>query len=182
MESLIAGDLRLEPLTVAHADDMFDVLADPSIYTYLDHGPPPSRVHVRDVYARLEARRSPDGAQHWLNWVIREPSGALVGTVQATLVTKQRAWVAYVLASRYRGLGYGRTATRAMLDHLVAWYGIVECLATVEAANARSIALVEALGFHRATSARADEHAITASEMLFILTPLPAVLRINPIR
>lgn len=174
MEPLVAGGLRLEPLTVGHANEMFDVLVDPRIYDYLDFGPPPSREHVHDVYARLEKRRSPDGRQRWRNWVIRAPSGAAIGTVQATLVSPRTAWVARVLASRDRGQGHARAATRAMIDHLVARHGIVECVATVEAAHARSIALLEALGFRLASPGRAAEHDLGASERLFVLDgPMP---------
>lgn len=173
MEPLVAGDLRLEPLTVAHADEMFDVLADPRIYRYLDDGPPPSREHLQAVYTRLEARFSPDGTQRWLNWIVRASSGAPLGVVQATLVAPRTAWVAYVLASRYWGQGHARSATRAMIDHLVARHGIAECLATVEDENARSIALLEALGFRPAKAVERAEHDLTATERLCVLACAP---------
>ncbi len=174
MQGLIAGVLRLEPLTVDHASEMFDVLSDPGLYDYLDYGPPPSREHVRDVYARLETRRSPDGLQRWLNWVIRTSSGRLIGYVQATLLPSNRAWIAYLLASAHQRSGHARVATRAMIEHLRLRYRIEDCLAIVEAAHERSIALLEALAFRRGTAPEAAEHELTASERLYVLRgPMP---------
>ena len=85
---------------------MFEVLADPLIYHYLDHPPPLSLGHLRQTYARQETRRSPDRSQLWLNWVIRQCDGPLIGYVQATVVDPPTAWIAYVLASEYWGHGY----------------------------------------------------------------------------
>src|SRR5664279_3530467 len=124
MQTLAAGQLVLEPLTVAHAAAMFEVLADAEIYRYLDHPPPPSLEHLRNVYAKLETRGSPDGSQVWLNWVIRLPGQPPVGYVQATVIAPGSAWVGYVLSSRQWGRGYAHTATRAMVEHLATAYGV----------------------------------------------------------
>src|SRR5258706_7258042 len=70
MNSVARGDLRLLPQVAAHADEMFVVLSDPMIYQY-ENEPPPSIEWLRDRFARLEARRSPDGRHQWLNWVIQ---------------------------------------------------------------------------------------------------------------
>ena len=61
MQTITVAKLVLEPLTVADADTMFGVLSDPQIYRYLDYGPPPSVEHLREVYTKLESRKSPDG-------------------------------------------------------------------------------------------------------------------------
>ena len=48
----------------------------------------------------LESRRSPDGSEEWLNWVVREKeSNAAVGTLQAT-IAGDRAFVAWVIATQ----------------------------------------------------------------------------------
>ena len=70
MQTLHTERPRLEPLRRAHAPAMFPLLQDPTIYTHLDHGPPPSLEHLEGVYTRLEARRSPDGREQWLNWIV----------------------------------------------------------------------------------------------------------------
>ena len=168
MKTLSAPGLTLEPLSLAHADAMFPVLAEPKLYEYLDYPPPPSVEHVRNVYTRLERRLSPEGDQKWLNWVLRLNNGELIGFVQATVAAPDRAWVAYLLSSRHWGCGYARSSTAAMINHLKAVYRCTEFLATVEVANKRSAALLEALSFHLATASELEPHELTASERLYI--------------
>ena len=84
MQTITAADLVLEPLTVAHAPEMFEVLCDPLTHQYIDHPPPSSVDHLRAVYKQLETRKSPDGRQLWLNWVVRLPGQPAMGYVQAT--------------------------------------------------------------------------------------------------
>jgi ribosomal-protein-alanine N-acetyltransferase len=170
METLTTARLVLEPLAVADADAMFDVLADPALYRYLDYPPPPSREHVRGVYARLAERRSPDGSQHWLNWIARTQDDAPIGFVQATVLPDRSAWIAYLVASAYQGRGYATEAVHAMLDHLVADYGVECFVATVEAEHLRSIGLLRRLGFRQARGGELDGHELTASELLFVRT------------
>ena len=100
MRVIEAGTLTLEPQTVAHAGDMFAVLSDPAIYEY-ENEPPPSLEWLRDRFARLESRYSPDRQEQWLNWVIRLPTPELVGYVQATVRANGCADIAYVLSSAY---------------------------------------------------------------------------------
>ncbi len=140
--------LILEPLTVAHADAMFDVLSDPTIYEYLDYGPPPSREHLQGVYLRLSQGQSPDGQEGWFNWIVTHPQRGPMGVVQATVLAPHRtAWVAYVLAQAHRGQGFAREATAAMVDHLINVHGIVTLLAMIEDANQPSRRLLLGLGF-----------------------------------
>jgi ribosomal-protein-alanine N-acetyltransferase len=165
MQTLHTERLRLEPLRRAHAPAMFPLLQDPTIYTHLDHGPPPSLEHLEGVYTRLEARRSPDGREQWLNWIVfravdsAQPVQPL-GVVQATVLSGGRAWVAYELAAAHRGRGFAREAVQAMLADLAASFGVQRYQATVEAGNERSIHLLRRLGFHEA----APEGITTLSE------------------
>jgi ribosomal-protein-alanine N-acetyltransferase len=168
MQSLDAAPLVLVPLTQAHAPALFEVLVDPQIYRHLDERPPTSVEALQGRYRRLEARRSPDGAQHWLNWAVSLPGQAPMGYVQATVVAPDRAWVAYVLGSRYWGRGYASLAMQAVLEHLANRYRVVSCMAVVEAANARSIRLLERLGFGLASAAEAAAQGLTASERLYL--------------
>jgi RimJ/RimL family protein N-acetyltransferase len=76
--------LTLEPQVAAHAETMFALLQDPAIYAY-ENTPPASLESLRQRFCRLESRRSADGQERWLNWVLRLPTGALAGFVQATV-------------------------------------------------------------------------------------------------
>jgi ribosomal-protein-alanine N-acetyltransferase len=168
VQTLTTSDLVLEPLTVAHAEAMFELLADPQIYRYLDHPPPPSVDHLRSVYAQLEARQSPDGSERWLNWVVRPHGGSPVGVVQATVGLADRAWVAFVFGSPHWGRGHAHQATQAMIEHLAAAYQVTRCMATVEADNERSVRLLGRLGFRPATPDEAASHHLTATERLYL--------------
>ena len=115
MNVIEAPAFTLEPQTVAHADEMFEVLGDPAIYEY-ENEPPQSLEWLRERFAKLETRLSADGTEHWLNWVIRLPTGELAGYVQATVRPGGRAEIAYVLSSRYWGCGLARRAVEAMIS------------------------------------------------------------------
>lgn len=168
MQTLSTAELTLEPLGTNHAEAMFELLSDVEIYRYLDYPPPSSIQHLRGVYARLEARRSPDGSEDWLNWVIRPVGRPLVGYVQATVSSNRRAYVAYIRASKYWGFGYAQKATHAMLEHLASAYRVDRCLASVEAGNQRSIRLLERLGFHAAAAHELQGHVLSTTERLFV--------------
>lgn len=168
VKTISASQLSLEPLTVAHAEAMFGILSEPQIYKYLDYGPPPSVEHLRSVYSKLESRQSPDGKQQWLNWVVRFNGGSLLGYVQATVAAPEVVWVAYVFGTKHWGHGYASAATAAMIEHLEAEYGSNTFLATVEADNERSIALLKRLSFLPASPAEVQDHELTISERLFV--------------
>ena len=100
MRTVLTPRLCLEPQIAAHADEMFAVLSDPAIYEF-ENAPPASVEWLRQRFTRLETRRSADGSEHWLNWVVRLPSSGLVGYVQATVSAGGNAAIAYELASRF---------------------------------------------------------------------------------
>jgi RimJ/RimL family protein N-acetyltransferase len=168
MQTLHTASLTLEPLTVAHADEMYGVLAEARLYEHLDYGPPPSLEHVRSVYARQAPGRSPDGRQLWLNWLLRLNGAGLIGYVQATVTPAADAWVAYVLASAHWGQGHASAASAAMIEHLRQAHGCRRCLASVELANHRSVAVLKRLGFHQAEGAELKGHELSPTELLFI--------------
>jgi len=146
MRPLAIDELRLEPLEARHAEEMYEVLRDPALYLHLDSPPPPSAEHLRKLYGRLESRKSDDGADHWLNWVVRHGRAA-TGFVQATVTPRHDAWIAFVFARAHHGRGFAFRATRAMMDCLTRDYGVERFVATVEADNGPSIRLLERLGF-----------------------------------
>jgi len=109
--------LELIPLRREHAENLFSVLSDATLYEYTGGVPPASVAELRDRYARLEARHSPDGAELWLNWLLREvATGTSVGWFQAT-VTPRYADLAWVVGASWQRRGYATEAVRA----LIAW-------------------------------------------------------------
>ncbi len=168
MHELAAGELVLEPLVAAHAEVMFEILSEPELYLYLDYPPPPSVEHLRGVYERIEARKSPDGSQLWLNWLVHPQGQPALGYVQATVGSDRTAWVGFVFSRKHWGRGYATQATQAMLDHVTGEYGVARFLATVEAENRRSIRLLERLGFQPANQQELQGHELAPSERLFV--------------
>lgn len=138
--------LKLEPLVVAHAAEMFAVLSDPAIYEF-ENAPPDSEAALAARYARLERRRSPEGHQAWLNWAVRLPGGALAGYVQATVLPDGIALVAYELGSRHWRQGIGSAAVTAVLDELRRVHAVGIFAAVLKTKNHRSLGLLRKLGF-----------------------------------
>lgn len=136
--------LELLPSEPAHAEALAAALADPALHEHI--GAEPSTAgQWRARLERWAARRSPDGGEAWLNWVVVERSGgAVIGWVQAT-VTGSSADVAYVVGTPWQGRGYATEATRALLDHL-ATTGVTEISALVAPANTASVAVARHLG------------------------------------
>lgn len=114
---IIATDrLDLVPLTRLHADSLFPVLSDESLYEFTGGMPPESVSSLRERFAYLEKRQSPDGSEVWLNWLLRHHAEA-IGYVQST-VTVHSADVAWVIGSPWQGQGYATEAASAMIRWL----------------------------------------------------------------
>ncbi len=125
---------------------MFVVLSDPAIYEF-ENAPPASLAWLTQRFTKLASRRSADGTEQWLNWVVRLPSGELAGYVQATVTNEAFAYVAYEFASQYWRRGIGSAAVGAVLDELAANYAVETFVAVLKARNYRSVALLRRLGF-----------------------------------
>lgn len=154
MRTLVASDLTLEPQLAGHAPEMFVVLSDRAIYEF-ENEPPWSVNELRQRFAELETRVSPNGEEQWLNWVVRLPTGSLAGFVQATVETRGGAVIAYEFASAHWGQGYARRSLEAMFAELAEGYGVDRLSAVLKKSNFRSLRLLERLGF---TIATAEEH------------------------
>jgi len=114
--------LTLEPLTVAHVGELAPLLDDRALHEFVG-GSPLGPAALADRYARLQARRSPDGAHVWGNWVLRlRDTGAAVGTVQATLPAAGAdagpAEVAWVVARAAQRRGYATEAAVSLVRRL----------------------------------------------------------------
>lgn len=162
---IVPGRLSLEPLMAHHAAEMFKVLSDPAMYEF-ENAPPASEDALRERYKKLESRRSPDGTQAWLNWVIRLPTGQLAGCVQATVFSTGVALVAYELASCHWRQGLGSASVVAMLDELSNEFGVTHFAAVLKAANHRSTGLLRKLGFEQASADMAVQLHAEADEVV----------------
>ena len=140
--------LTLEPLRVDHAEEMAPLLADAALHEFTG-GRPDSLDELRRRYARQACGRSPDGAQRWLNWIVRlERTGEAVGSVQATVSEGDRgsiAELAWVIAVRYQGRGYAGEAAGEMARWLRD-QGIEALAACIHPDHEASMHVARALG------------------------------------
>lgn len=167
MRTISTERVVLEPQSAAHAQEMFEVLSDPAIYEH-ENAPPESLEWLRERYEKLETRRSADGTQHWLNWVIRVPTSELIGYVQATVHPDGRAAIAYELGSRWWGRGLAAAAVRAMIPVLVEDYGVRRLYAVFKRTNHRSQRLLVRLRFSPASPALEEALGVEPDELLMV--------------
>ncbi len=167
MKTLVTPTLTLEPQVAAHAAEMSLVLSGPAIYEF-ENAPPVSLEWLRNRFEKLESRRSKDGSEQWLNWVIRLPSGELIGYVQATVFNDRRALVAYELASAHWRRGLGSHALETMLSELKSDYGVSLFAAVLKRKNYRSLALLNKLKFSMSDEAQRSIYGADEDELLML--------------
>ena len=117
---IVTERLRLAPLVVGDAEELFAVFADPRMYEFTG-GRPPSLDQLRERYRRLVVGHSADGSEHWLNWVVRLTSDDVpVGVMQATVAAQgSSADVAWEVGLRWQGRGIASEAADAVVQWLL---------------------------------------------------------------
>jgi RimJ/RimL family protein N-acetyltransferase len=167
MNPIESKTLRLEPLTVAHAEEMFEPLSAPALYDYTPGAPPASAAALRERYLTLERGHSADGRQLWLNWIIRLASGRCVGFVQATIYPERTGDFAFVLAPEYWGRGVAFEACRAAIPYIADELGVTMLFATVDPKNTRSIRLLTRIGFNEVAPALYPHGEVEPNDRVF---------------
>jgi len=125
-------------LTAGDADDLFPLLQDPALGRFTGETPPADVEAVRAGFARWEARRSPDGAELWLNWVLRRRHDArAVGLVQATVGDGDTA-VAWTVGTTFQRQGFATEAARALIAWLRDTVGVPVIVASIHPDNVAS--------------------------------------------
>lgn len=140
--------LIVEPLRVAHAEEMAALLDDRGLHEFTG-GKPETLEELGSRYSRLVVGEASDREQGWLNWIVRDRhSAAAVGTLQATVRRTSdgmSAELAWVIAARYQRLGYATEAAGGVL----AWLrqcGVRVFVAHLHPDHAASIAVARHLG------------------------------------
>ncbi|MFY9860010.1 MAG: GNAT family N-acetyltransferase [Candidatus Cybelea sp.] len=169
--------LLLEPITEGHAEGMFHVLDDPSLYRYMPSEIPTSRAWLRERYRALSLGVSPDASQLWLNWIVsrledRTPIGYVQATVPLSLVHALMGWT---IGRATQGHGYARESVRAVCGHLLR-NGVAEVRATIDVRNGPSISVAESVGFFRETTATSEDvlDGVRGTDHHYVLRTLPS--------
>jgi len=147
---LLTPRLRLEPQCESHAEGLFPLLADPRLYEHIPLEPPASLPALRERLSRLSARRSPDGRELWLNWVMCDArSGVYVGRVQATVRAGRPAYLAYEVFPAHWHRGFATEGCTRAMQWLIDELHVDGFMAEVDTLNTASLRLLERLGFQR---------------------------------
>jgi RimJ/RimL family protein N-acetyltransferase len=112
---------------------------------------------LRERFATWESRRSPDGDESWLNWVVRERHDArALGWLQAT-VRGDAATVTYAILPAERGAGAAADAVRALVRWLHHTLGVVMVTAEIDETHEASVRVAVSAGFERTIRRTGDE-------------------------
>ena len=139
--------LRLRAVVPADVPDLFTVFGDPDVCRYWSRPALPdlaAAAALQREIAALFAERS------LFQWAIADrASDRLVGTctLAELSVEHRRAAVGYALRRDAWGRGYGTEALRALLAFAFDGLGLHRIEADVDPRNARSIRVLERLGF-----------------------------------
>ncbi|MFD1151080.1 GNAT family N-acetyltransferase [Saccharothrix hoggarensis] len=162
--------LRVEPVRVAHAEAMAEVLADPSLYEVIG-GAPPTVAELESRYRRWERPSSDDGREGWLNWVVlRDADDVAVGAVQATTTAGANgttAELAWVVGVPHQGHGYATEAVTGVIAWLVE-RGVRDVRAHIAPDHLASEAVARRIGLRATGILRED------GEQRWRLHPSPA--------
>ena len=138
--------LELVPLTSIDADDLFPVLNDPALGRFTGEAPPADVEVIRAGFAKWEARRSPDGAELWLNWVLRRRDDAqAVGYVQATVGDGDTA-IAWTVGTAFQRQGFATEAGHALIAWLRDTLGVPLIVGSIHPDNVASQTAAQRIG------------------------------------
>jgi [ribosomal protein S5]-alanine N-acetyltransferase len=164
MRKLSTERLVLEPLQESHAPELFRVLVDPIIYTFLHERPPFTEEELRARFRFLEKRLAPDGRSEWLSWAIRDHAGDGLGFLHAENYPEGVAGISVVLAPRAWRNGFAREAVAAVIRELAQQRGVAGFFATISPRNEPALRLFEKLGFRRAEGDGFDLREVDGDE------------------
>jgi ribosomal-protein-alanine N-acetyltransferase len=145
---LVTERLVLRGIVADDAADLFAFRSDPVEQRYND---PPLRTldEAHDLIRRLDRERREFDALHW--GVTLAGDDRVVGLLgyNEVVAEHRRAALGYDLARRLWGRGLATEAITAVLDHGFGPLGLNRVEAHTDAANERSIRLLQRLGFWR---------------------------------
>jgi RimJ/RimL family protein N-acetyltransferase len=140
--------LTLEPLRVAHAAEMAEILDDEALHAFTG-GSPRTRAGLGKRYEQLVAGQSPDGQEGWLNWVVRRhDTGDAIGYVQATVERSgedKSADLAWVIGTAHQHRGFASESAREVAVWLQR-QGVLKLTAHIHPAHRASLGVAGAVG------------------------------------
>jgi RimJ/RimL family protein N-acetyltransferase len=146
---LLTERLRLEPLTLDHAEVVVAIDADPEVMRFLTgHERPRDEVIERWLPYMTDPSLDARGIGFWVGYAGAEPLGwwCLTPRGDAPDEEPETAWLGYRLLRSAWGRGYATEGAAAMLAHAFEVVGLERVRAETMAVNQRSRAVLDRLG------------------------------------
>jgi RimJ/RimL family protein N-acetyltransferase len=138
--------LILEPIHEAHAEELWKLFEDPELHQFVPFDSE-SLEKQKQRCARWAKRRSPDGEELWLNWIVRDKNtGEAVAHLQSGMKTTGVASIGYVVARKYQGQGIATEGLKAIFSYLRESLGVLEIKAYSDTRNVASHRLAKKIG------------------------------------
>lgn len=160
------NQLHFEPLRAAHLKELANVLLHPEVYEHIE----PEVPSIEDFTIGLE--RAIAGPQvsgideRWLNFLVRESSGLMVGRLEAT-VHHDLVEVAFLFGSQYWGRGFASAGLRWLHNELANATGITDFWATTTRENLRSQKLLQRCGYESANLPASPLYSHEPGDLIF---------------
>ncbi|WP_040363367.1 GNAT family N-acetyltransferase [Congregibacter litoralis] len=158
--------LRFEPLKVEHLEELSAVLLHPVIYEHIEDKLP----SAQDFKLGLERAIAGPGPSHaaelWLNFLVRESSGSMIGRLEAT-VHHGLAEVAFLFGRYWWGRGLASRGLHWLHEELIASVGVTDFWATTTPANVRCQRLLQRSGYHLAAPPASPLYSYDPGDLVF---------------
>jgi GNAT superfamily N-acetyltransferase len=140
--------LHYEPLKASHLDELATVLLHPLVYEYIDsHTPDLAEFKLgleRAIAGPLNG--SVEHEQTWLNYLVRNEEGSMIGRLEATL-HDGIAEIAFLFGPTYWGNGYAREGLTWLRTEIERLHGHSSFWATTLPENLRCQRLLYRSGY-----------------------------------
>lgn len=138
--------LRLRAIGIEDIAELYEVFSDPEVVRYWSR---PALADLAEAVVMIEQRAEQPSLLQW--GIVRADEDRLLGTCTLADIdlTHKRASIGYALARAAWGQGIAREAVRALVGYGFEAIELHRIAADVDPRNARSIHLLEELGFSR---------------------------------
>lgn len=144
--TLETGRLRLAPLALSDAEELFPIMSDPEVMAHWDVPEVEDPDLVKDIVASQVAAMEAGRAFHWSMRTLAE--GEFLGCCDLSDIDRwhHRGEIGFMLGRGAWGQGYALEAMQAVIA-FAAGSGLRRLAARTHLGNRRSEALLERLGF-----------------------------------
>lgn len=166
---LETSHLILEPITLAHEHELYELLSDPDLHRFIPSDPP-NLEKAKERCARWSRRMSPDGIEIWLNWVAREKkSETVIAHFQVGVKKDGIATVGYLVSRAEHGKGFATEGLKVIFNFLQNTMHVNEIKAFTDSRNTASHRLALKLGMKESQTIKGADvfKGSTSDEIVF---------------